>query len=259
MKALSFHIRHAWFNICEQFSDLASVFAECLLIPFFIWLICQLWAHFNASQGNYTLQEIILYVAFTESLYMTFLRSHSFSRASSDFSLALARPRSWLTVSFSGIYGRCFGLRLIYLFFVLIVAPFTGISLEVILISCFRLFLLLPILGVFQALLGTFFACLQVLWTEVTYFILPVGKIFLALGGVFGPLVDFREPWRQILLQLPASDLFFQPAHFCVKGSFYQTSFSVWLFRMVLHALVLGTVNFYLFRFCKHRHQSYGG
>jgi hypothetical protein len=259
MRTLLFYLRYTWFNIQEQFSDLPAVFAESLLVPFFIWVVVELWRYFNASQGHYTIQEVALYVAVTETLYLTFLRTSSFSRASADFSISLARPRSWLLMSFTGIFGRCLGLRLIYLGIMVLIMPFFLIPWELCFPVWLRLLSLLPILGLFQALMGMLFACFQVLWQEVHYFVMPVGKIFLSLGGVFGPIIDFKEPFRSVLLKFPPSDVFFQPAHYCLKGEFYQISPQDWILKMLLTCLFLAALNCVLFSWGKRYHQAYGG
>ena len=87
-KSVRFHLKHGLFNFSEQFSDLTSGIAGFLLFPFYIWLITKLWEKFNAYQGNYTLQEILLYIGITEILFMTFLSPTSLSRSSADFSLS---------------------------------------------------------------------------------------------------------------------------------------------------------------------------
>ena len=120
MKTIRFHGRYAWFNLREQFSDLGSGLTGFLLLPFFIWILSKMWGRFNAYQGNYTGQEILLYVGVTEVLFMTFIRSAWLSREAGDFSLSLARPRSWLATGFSGLFGRCLGSRLVYLLLFLI-------------------------------------------------------------------------------------------------------------------------------------------
>lgn len=254
-----FHLRHGWFNLREQFSDIPAGLAANALIPFFVWLLSEIWLRFNSSQGNFTLHEIILYVGVTELLFMTFVRANSVSRASGDFSISLARPRSWLITSFSGIVGRSLGGRLFMLIFLLATFPLLGVKQDEATQTVLRLFLLLPWLSVLQGLFALFFAVAQVLWHQTNYFLLPFGKIFLVLGGVWGPIADFSEPWKTWLLWLSPSDLFFQPAYFCVKGEFYGMSTTQWLIRTTILALVLTTINFFFFRVAKRRHQSFGG
>ncbi len=259
LKSIRFYFKYSWFNIKEQFSDLGSGIVGFLLFPFFIWLVARLWGRFNSYQGNYNFNEILLYVGATEILFMTFLRPPSLARASGDFSLSLARPRSWVAMSFSGLFGRCLGARTVFILLFLFIMPLLGVKLSLAFKVINRLFLLLPLLGVFQALVSLLFASAQVLWTETNYFILPVSKVFLALGGVFGPLVDFGEPWRTRLLFFPPADVFFQPAHFCVKGEFYRMNPGQWLTRVLIICTALGVLNFFFYRQARRYHQSFGG
>lgn len=254
-----FHLRHAWFNFREQFSDIPSGLAANALIPFFVWLLTKVWERFNSSQGNFSSQEIVLYIGITELLFMTFVRSNSISRASGDFSISLARPRFWPVTSFSGMVGRSLGGRFFMLCILALTFPLLGVSLADTVEAILRLFLLLPLLAVMQGLFALFFAVAQLIWHQTNYFLLPFGKIFLVLGGVWGPIADFSEPWKSWLLLLPPSDLFFQPAYFCVKGSFYGTTAFVWCARVLVLAIVLAGINFVFFTMAKRQHQAFGG
>lgn len=254
-----FQMRHAWFNLREQFSDIPAGLAANALIPFFVWLLSRIWQRFNASQGHFTLGEVIIYIGITELLFMTFVRQPSVARASSDFSIALARPRSWLVTSFSGIVGRSIGGRIFMLAILLAMFPLLGADESDAVRATFRLALLLPWLGVLQGLFALGFSVAQVLWHQTNYFLLPFGKIFLVLGGVWGPVADFGEPWRHVLLWLPPSDLFFQPAYFCIKGNFYEMSATEWVVRTGVLAAALSLMNVGFFRYAKQRHQSLGG
>lgn len=256
---LRFHLRHSWFNLREQFSDLPAGLGANALIPFFVWLLSRIWERFNSSQGNFSLKEIVVYIGITELLFMTFVRAPSIARASGDFSIAPARPRSWLVTSFSGLAGRSLGGRFFMLAILLITLPLLGADIGGTKWAVFRLFLLLPWLSVLQALFALFFAVAQVLWHQTNYFLMVFGKIFLVLGGVWGPIADFSEPWRGWLLILPPSDLFFQPAYFCLKGHFYGISAWMWIARTGALALGLLVINFRFFRTARRRHQSFGG
>src|ERR1700734_693219 len=97
--SLPFYFRYSWFQLCERFTDIGSSVAFLLLYPIFIWLLTQMWGRFNAYQGHYTHNEVLLYVAVTELLFMTFLRSPFMQRSNADFSITLARPRSWLSLT----------------------------------------------------------------------------------------------------------------------------------------------------------------
>lgn len=110
-----------------------------------------------------------------------------------------------------------------------------------------------------QGLFALLFAIAQVLWHQTNYFLLPFGKIFLVLGGVWGPVSDFSDPWKSWLLRMPPSDLFFQPAYFCVKGNFYGISTTEWIIRTGILVVILAYVNFHFFKVAKIRHQSFGG
>lgn len=258
-ESVVFHFRHAWFNIKEQFTDIPSTLASNALIPFFVWMLSRLWVRFNSHQQNFTVQEIALYIGITEILFMTFVRLPSLNRASGDFSIALARPRSWPVLSFSGLVGRSFGSRVFMLLMMLLIFPLFGTTTNSIFQATIRLLILLPWLGVLQGLFALFFATAQILWHQTNYFLLPFGKIFLVLGGVWGPIADFAEPWKSIIIKMPPSDLFFQPAYFCVKGSFYQTTFEDWFLRTLVLAVVLATINTLFFKVAKNRHQAFGG
>ena len=251
-ESFRFHFRHALFNLREQFSDLPTALVANALIPFFIWLLSLMWKRFNASTSTLTFEQVVIYIGITELLFMTFVRGPSITRASQDFSISLARPRSWLMTSFSGIVGRSLGGRVLIL-------PFLGANPADTVRAAGRLLLLFPILTVLQGLFALAFATAQVLWHQVDYFLLPFGKTFLVLGGVWGPVADFGEPWRQLLLKLPPSDLFFQPAHFCIKGHFYEMTESTWFMRVGLLALFLAIMNFYFFQIARKRHQALGG
>jgi hypothetical protein len=257
--SISFHFRHAWFNIKEQFSDIPSALAANALIPFFVWVLSRVWERFNAHLGQYQLHEIVVYIGITELLFMTFVRLPSLNRASGDFSIALARPRSWLVTSFSGLVGRSLGSRIFMLVLLFFVLPILGAQFELVIVALLRLIILLPWLGLIQGMFSLFFANAQVLWHQTNYFLLPFGKIFLVMGGVWGPVSDFSEPWKDIILKLPPADLFFQPAYFCIKGEFYQITFFEWLMRTSLLILVLWIINIYFFSIAKNKHQSFGG
>ncbi|MBY0412604.1 MAG: hypothetical protein K2Q18_00490 [Bdellovibrionales bacterium] len=254
-----FHLRHAWFNIKEQFSDVPATLASNALIPFFVWMLSKVWERFNAHQKNFTIEEIVIYIAVTELLFMTFVRLPSLNRASGDFSIALARPRAWPAMSFSGLYGRSFGSRVFMILLLTLVLPLFGANIDSIFWAFARLFILLPWLGVLQALFALFFATAQLLWHQTNYFLLPFGKIFLVLGGVWGPIADFAPPWKDIILKLPPSDLFFQPAYFCVKGTFYNSTSEEWFIRTAILAIALAFFNTIFFKMAKKRHQSFGG
>jgi hypothetical protein len=257
--SLPFYFRYGWFQLRERFTDFGSSIAYLLLYPFFIWLLTQIWGKFNAYQGNYSQEEVFIYISITELLFMTFLRSPFMQRSNADFSITLARPRSWLGLTFAGQVGTTTGGRAIYTIAALIVLNLLGLSTKLLGQAFLRLLILLPLLTVIEALMASVLASAQLLWHETRYLVLPITKIFLALGGVFGPLADYGEPGKSIFLKLPPSDLFFQVGHFCVKGQFYQITAWEWVARIMGWTAVFFMWNILFFRFARKRHQSFGG
>lgn len=256
---LSFHFRNATFAFRESFSNIANGIVGFLLFPLFMFILAKMWEKFNGHLGNYTYQEVLAYIGVTEILYMTFLRQGNINTASSDFSLSLARPRSWLAMQFSALYGRTLGARLLMsiLYFPLLLLFGIGWQ-EAATITSRMLVLLLP-LGIFQALYSLLFSSAHVRWEMTSYLTLPFSKLFLIFGGVFAPVSDFSEPARSWLLRMPTSDIFFQPAYFAVKGFFYEMSAMDWALRISVQAVVLMALNVWFFQSSRKHHQSFGG
>ncbi len=173
--------------------------------------------------------------------------------------MGLARPRSWLGLTFAGQFGATLGGRLIYCVCAIPALMLMGVPAGLVLQAFARLVLLLPLLGIMEALMASILASAQLLWQETRYLVLPITKIFLALGGVFCPLADYGEPGRSLFLQSPASDLFFQVGHYCLKGEFYQLTQSQWMTRILSWMLVFALSNVVFFRYARKRHQSWGG
>lgn len=259
MSALSFHIRNATFAFRESWTNLANSLVGFLLFPVFMFILAHMWLKFNGHLGNYTYKEMLAYIGVTEILYMTFLRSGNIIQASGDFSLSLARPRSWLVSQGSALYGKTLGSRLVMtvLFFFLMLM--FGIGIQDASTVVMRLLTLLIPLGFMQVLYSLIFSSAQVRWEMTNYLTLPFGKLFLVFGGVFAPVSDFSEPARSILLNMPPSDLFFQPAYFAIKGSFYEMTFTEWCLRVMVQALVLVAINAWFFKRSRRYHQSFGG
>lgn len=259
LNSFGFYARYGVFQLRERFSDLGQSLAFMALYPVLILVLTALWEKFNAFQGNYSKLEVYTYIAITELLFLTFVRSAFILRSQADFSTSLARPRSWLALTFSGQFGSTLGGRIIYLAFALLTLLPMGVPWDLLSRALLRLILLLPWLGLIEALMATILASAQLLWSETRYLVLPFTKIFLALGGVFCPLADYGEPGRSLFLQSPASDIFFQVAHYCLRGEFYQLSSLAWLLRMLLWTglFLLGNLLFY--RYARRRHQSWGG
>lgn len=254
-----FYLRYGFFQIRERFSDIGQSIAFLLFYPLLILVLTAMWNRFNAYQRNYTSLEISIYIAITELLFLTFLRSAFLHRAQADFSMGLARPRSWLALCFAGQCGSTFGGRLLYSFCAIPTLLVIGVPASLVMASFLRLLCFLPLLGIMEALMASILASAQLIWSETRFFVLPITKIFLALGGVFCPLADYGEPWRSVFLQSPASDIFFQVAHFCLKGEFYQLSLEQWLLRTGLWTLLFLVVNILFFHYARKRHQSWGG
>lgn len=256
---LSFHLRNARFSFRESWTNLANGLIGFLLFPLFMFILAKMWEKFNGHLGNYTYKEMLAYIGVTEILFLTFLRSGNVSQASSDFSLSLARPRSWLAMQFSALYGRTLGSRLVLtsLYFPLLLV--FGVGFQEASQTVLRFLLLLLPLGVLQAFYSLLFSSAHVRWEMTSYLSLPFSKLFLIFGGVFAPVSDFSEPARSFLLQMPTSDIFFQPGYFAVKGHFYQISAQEWCMRICLQALALLALNIFFFRNSKRHHQSFGG
>lgn len=259
LAVLSFHLRNARFSFRESWNNLANGLIGFLLFPLFMFVLAKMWEKFNGHLGNYTYKEMLAYIGVTEILFLTFLRSANINQASSDFSLSLARPRSWLAMQFSALYGKTLGSRLVLtsLYFPLLLM--FGVEFQEATQSVLRFLLLLLPLGVLQAFYSLLFSSAHVRWEMTNYLTLPFSKLFLIFGGVFAPVSDFSEPARSILLLMPTSDIFFQPGYFAIKGHFYQISSVEWCTRLGLQAFALLAINIFFFKSSKQHHQSFGG
>jgi hypothetical protein len=247
------------FRFREPFTDIRSTGVTYFLYCFFIWLLSQVWFRYNAEGSVFSYAEVFLYIGVTEMLFMSFLNLRQISNGSEDFALFLTRPRSWLGREIVANIGSALGKRIMFLLSLMIFSSFLGLGPAHPLEFVGRVTILLGMLSLPQALIATLFSTLRLSYPQTDYFVLPFSKLFLALGGVFGPLSDYGEPWREIFLYLPGSDLFFQPAYFAVHGSFYQTSPSAWAFRQViLHGLIFGLVLFF-YRKGRRSYQAWGG
>lgn len=259
MNALSFHLRNAMFSFRESWTNLANGLLGFLLFPVFMFILANMWLKFNSHLGNYTYPEMLAYIGVTEVLFMTFLRSGNIMQASGDFSLSLARPRSWLATQGSALFGKTLGSRLVMttlLFFLLLAF---GLELATSATVVLRLAVMLIPLGFMQVFYSLLFSSAQVRWEMTNYLTLPFSKLFLIFGGVFAPVSDFSEPARSILMALPPSDLFFQPAYFAIKGTFYQLTAGEWVLRLAVQAVALMLINAWFFKNSRQHHQSFGG
>lgn len=257
--SIRFHFKNASFSFRESWTNLANSIVGFMLFPVFMFVLSKMWEKFNGQLGNYTYKEMLAYIGVTEILYMTFLRTSNVQAASSDFSISLARPRSWLATQYSALYGKTLGSRLVLITLLLPLLLGFGLEFNFSLTVVLRLLLFLIPLGIFQALYSLIFSCAHVRFEVTNYLTLPFGKLFLIFGGVFAPISDFSEPARSILLKLPPSDLFFQPAYFAIKGHFYQLSLGEWSSRLGLQLIILVVINILFFKSSRRYHQSYGG
>lgn len=257
--SVSFHLKNAFFSFKESWTNLANSIVGFMLFPVFMFVLSKMWQKFNGHMGNYTYKEMLAYIGVTEILFMTFLRIGNVQTASGDFSLSLARPRSWLATQFSALYGKTLGSRLVLTTLLLPLLLAFGLDIHFSLNVILRLLIFLVPLGIFQALYSLIFSCAHVRFEVTNYLTLPFGKLFLVFGGVFAPISDFSEPARSILLKLPPSDLFFQPAYYVIKGSFYRLSFSEWTSRLTLQLIILLIMNVWFFKSSRRHHQSFGG
>lgn len=247
------------FRLKEPFTDFRATGITYTLYCFFIWLLSNVWVKFSMQNSNFTYAEVFLYVGVTEMLFMSFLNSRMIASGTEDFALFLARPRSWAGREVVANIGSALGKRLLF------AASLIGFSF---LLSVhpenpggflLRVFVLIAALALPQALLATLFSALRLSYPQTDYFVLPFSKLFLALGGVFGPLSDYGEPWRGVFLQLPGSDLFFQPAFFAVHGHFYETTGTAWVLRLTLINLFLVSALLFFYRKGRREYQAWGG
>jgi hypothetical protein len=258
-KSLRYYFHLSWFHFREPFSDLKTSFVTFFLYAFFVVLLTQLWQRYNSLNSLFIRNEVLLYIGVTESLFMTFLRSNSIVAASEDFAISLVRPRHWFIRECVTLLSTTFGQRLIFAAILIPTLALNGAWPSQFPVVYLRYFSIYVILALPQALISLTFSTLRLSFPQTDYFILPFGKIFLALGGVFGPLSDYGEPWRTLFLQLPGSGLFFQPAYFVVKGSFYQTDSLHWLGRIGFLCIFFLLLNVYLYRKGRRSFQAWGG
>lgn len=260
VETLKFYSKYSFFHVLEQFEGMTSTLAFYLTFPFYVWVLTWMWNYFNSYQGNFSRSEVITYVAVTELLFFSFLRPGRFGgKAQSDFSIALARPRHWLGMTFSSLFAQILTNRLLYCAIALLLIPPVGATLRGVVDAVGRLLVLLPLVTIIAVLVTCLFVSAKLFWEQTEHFVLPMGKIFLALGGVVGPLADFTEPWRSLLVALPSSDWFFQVGYFCVKGHFFGLTFLEWTLRISLQIVALFSLNVFFYLVAKRHHQSYGG
>ena len=262
-KSLHAELRYYWklllFRLREPFTDFRSTGITYSLYCFFVWLLSLVWIKFNSGASQFTLGQVFLYIGVTEMLFMSFLNLKQITGSTEDFVLFLARPRSWLAREIVGNIGTALGKRILFTLSLFALAYLLGRGPEDGLLLFGRLAVLWLVLALPQALLATLFSSLRLSYPQTDYFVFPFSKLFLALGGVFGPLSDYGEPWRGIFLQLPGADLFFQPAYFAVNGHLYETSIGSWLLRLCLIDFALFALVLFFYRQGRAYCQAWGG
>lgn len=254
-----FYGRVALFNMREEFSGLSNAIGILLLYPFFIWLMAQMWSRFSGTHGQFPIEDLYAYVGLTEVLQMTLLSMASLRDASGDFSLSLARPRSWPLTSLCAISGRTFATRLAYLGAFLVILPILTQGFAMPLRAAARFLMFLPVLTLIDGLLVLLLASAKIIFDKITYFRLPFTKLFMIFGGMIAPLSEMAEPWRGFFLSLPFSDLMFQPAYFALRGEFFELTTQAWCLRIALLIAILAALNAIVFNWARKHHNSFGG
>ena len=257
---MSSTLRFAYFGIKEDLSGLGSTFFTLLLFPIICFVMALTWQRINPSATKMSLAEVFAYVSMTEMLFMSMLRGAVFQKAQGDFSRSLAYPRNWLLMNGAQFYGRSVARRVLLISVFLCAFPFVQSApsiygLEIVA----RIFPLILLLSFFDVLYTLALCLLYLVWEKTHHVRFLVGKFFLVFGGVLIPVSEVREPWKAFLLASPMADLFFQPAHFALNGSFYGFGATQWLFRLLTHGLVLLGVVFWMFGWARRKHQSFGG
>ncbi len=263
MGNFSYYLRFARFRFKEPWTDFRSSIPAYVLFAFFVILLTEVWERFQSGTSSFRKSEVLLYVGVTETFFMTFLRPKNIQTGMEDFAIYLAKPRSWIGREFFGNLGATFGTRLFYLATLAVLIPVLSLVTGPFTTNLggffARVTFLLFFLAVPQALITVLFSSFKLSFPQTDYFILPFGKLFLSFGGVFAPLSDFGEPLKSIFLKLPGSDLFFQAAHFAVKGTPYGMSFEEWFLRVCVIDLILAVFVLLAFRMGKRRFQAWGG
>jgi hypothetical protein len=247
------------FRFREPLTEITATGITYGLFCFFVWILSTVWLKFNGQNSLFNFNGVFFYIGITEMLFMSFLSSRSIQNSTEDFSLFLARPRSWLGRELASNIGINLGKRLMFLASLCVFAICVGVHPVDWPSFLIRAIFLICVLALPQALVSAFFSTLRLSYPQTDYFVLPFGKLFLSLGGVFGPLSDYGEPWRSIFLKLPGSDLFFQPAFFAVHGRFYEMSLGQWLVRILLINLALWLIVRFLYQKGRRDYQAWGG
>ncbi len=257
--SLKFYSKLSLFSIREEQSSLSGTLGRLLLYPCFIWIFSKLWLGLNYNFTTLGIEALFAYIGLTEILFMTTLREPLIDRASSDFSLSFVRPRFWPIYTITSIYSRTLSRRLFYLLFYIIIMPFFISDFILLSISALRFLFFLPVLTIFDTLYSFLLTSLQIRFHSIKNFRMLFGKLFLIFGGVLAPLSDIHEPWNEIFLNTPFSDLIFQPCYFSIKAEFYQISFLNWSARIIIQLICLLVLSVWIYCGSRKYYHNFGG
>lgn len=258
-KEIRFYYLLMVFRLREPMTDFKATGITYLLYCFFIWLLSNVWLKYNSQHSQFNYSQVFLYIGVTEMLFMSFLSLRAITAGSEDFALFLARPRSWVARELAANIGSSLGKRVLFALSLVVFSMLVQVHIENLTDFVLRILLLFLVMAIPQALIATLFSSLRLSYPQTGYFILPFSKLFLSLGGVFGPLSDYGEPWRTVFLKMPGSDLFFQPAFFAVHGYFYETTGLMWFLRISVICTVVFALVLYFYSKGRKEYQAWGG
>jgi hypothetical protein len=257
---MGFYLKQTLFSIREELTGFVHTAASLALYPLVACVIAVVWNRYTQSTASFSFAELLRYIGVTELLYLTGLRAVNGGWAQADFSLSLARPRSWLLTHFLIFFGCSSGKRVIHTaLFIMVFATIGGGSVGSVLLSAARLMLLLPVLGVLESLYSLLLCTLELVAPQSSYFRFLIGKLFLVCGGVIAPLSEVKGSVGEILRATPWSDMIFQVGYFCVRGHFYGLQAGEWVLRILLHLVALAALVFALNLLARRNHQAFGG
>lgn len=256
---IDFWLRHTWFGIREEWSDLYVSLFGLVMYPVYVLILTLMWSSFRGTHGNLSLDELLLYIGLAEIIAMTTLSGVNIQQASADFSLNFTRPRSWYTIFSSLFFGRTFMKRLIYLaFYTIFFICFTD-SIYAVSSSAVRFLTLLPFLTVIEVLYSLVWATLYFISGHMSYFRFAMLKVIMVFGGVIAPLSEASTKSRPFFLASPFADIIFQPAYYAIRGEFFELSPYAWLIKIGIQAIALFLLALLVYRYARHRQHVYGG
>lgn len=259
IQTLRYYFRLAKFAVFEEFSNIPAGLSRFILYPVYIWVPSSMWIKFNNGPNHLSASELIQYVGLAQVMQLTLFPTSASQIATGEFTLSLARPRSWLMSHAVQSLGKGLASRFImlpvYIFmcFALNSSATQAFKNAIHFLPCM---LLVSLVDLQWSLL---FSNSILLWHNVTYFRMPVNKLFLIFGGVIGPLSELSEPWKSLFIATPFADFIFQPTYYSLKGHFYQMQPAQWVMRIFTQFVVMGILNIILFRVARKNHLSYGG